>query len=310
MDVLSLEPKLRPLGRSTIFCFPIAYGCWRFAGTDVRVAREKVETALELGINLFDHADIYGTRGSGGFGDAEALFGKVLADAPGLRARMVIATKGGIIPGVPYDSSGPYLRRAVEASLRRLGIDVIDLYQIHRPDFLAHPMEVAEVLTTLRTEGKIREVGVSNYAPSQFNALQAHLPFTITTHQPELSCLAYGALRDGVLDQCLEKRVTPLAWSPLAGGSLGLDPGEARTREGGARLVRVIEALDRVAVAQEVPRSAVALAWVMAHPSRAIPILGTQRLDRMREGLAAFRVKLTRADWNAILVASQGERLP
>lgn len=310
MTQLAVDPSRRTLGKTALACAPIAYGLWRFAGTDVKTARAKVETALELGIDLFDHADIYGCDGGGAFGDAEALFGQVLAEAPKLRDRMLLATKGGIVLGVPYDSSADYLRSAVEASLRRLGVEVIDLYQIHRPDFLAHPAEVARVLTALREEGKIREVGVSNYTASQFSALQAHLPFPIATHQPEFSAWRHGPLRDGVLDQCMEREVTPLAWSPFGGGVLGMTQGEALQAPGGERLAALLGKLDGLAEAQGLSRSAVALAWTMLHPSGVIPILGTQRLERLRECMGALEVRMSRGDWNQILEAAQGERLP
>ncbi len=310
MNQLAVDPSRRTLGSSALTCAPIAYGLWRFAGTDVKTARAKVETALELGIDLFDHADIYGCDGGGSFGDAEALFGQVLTEAPELRERMVLATKGGIVLGVPYDSSAQYLRSAVEASLTRLCVDVIDLYQIHRPDFLAHPAEIAGVLTALREEGKIREVGVSNYTASQFSALQAHLPFPIVTHQPEFSAWRNGPLRDGVLDQCMERGVTPLAWSPFGGGVLGLTSEEALRQPHGDRLAALLERLDAVAEPQGVSRSAVALAWAMIHPSGVIPILGTQRLERLRECMGALEVRMSRSDWNQILEAAQGERLP
>ena len=145
-----------------------------------------------------------------------------MADAPPLRDRMVIATKGGIVPGVPYDSSAAHLLAACDASLARLRIERIDLYQIHRHDWLAHPEETAGALVLLRDAGKIREVGVSNFTPAQADALQRYLPFRLATHQPEFSCWNLAPLCDGVLDQCLRERMTPLAWSPLAGGKLGL----------------------------------------------------------------------------------------
>ncbi len=296
------------IGHSELQSFPIAYGCWRFAGTSVDEARTKIETALELGINLFDHADIYGVDGDGQFGDAEALFGKVLKDAPALRERMTIATKGGIVLGVPYDSSASYLRSAVDASLERLGIDVIDLYQIHRPDFLGNPSEIAEVLTALREEGKIKEVGVSNYTPSQFRALQAHLSFPIATHQPEFSAWTHDILRDGILDQCLELGVTPMAWSPLSGGKLAMQKDEAQSID--PRLGALIGELDCIAEEQGVSRTAVALAWVMRHPAGVIPIIGTQNVERIKDSVTALKVELSRTQWNSILVAAQGEPLP
>ena len=253
---------------------------------------------------------MYGCDGGGNFGDAEELLGKVLSAAPHLRERMLIATKGGIDLGVPYDSSAHYIRKAVDASLRRMQIDVIDLYQIHRPDFLGHPEEIAQVLTELKEAGKIREVGVSNYTPSQFRALQAWLPFPIATHQPEFSCWSHAPLRDGILDQCLEHRVTPLAWSPLGGGRLALSIEDASERPEGRRLVDLLGVLDEIANEQSVSRTAVALAWILVHPSGAMPIIGTQRAHRIRESVDALKVRLTRSDWNRILVAAQGEPLP
>jgi len=309
MSAISFDRTFRPLGQSGLTSFPIAYGCWRFAGTDVSTARRKVEVALEEGINLFDHADIYGCDGGGQFGDAEALFGRMLAEAPHLREKMILATKGGIVLGKPYDSSPAWLRQACEDSLRRLGVDVIDLYQIHRPDFLGHPAEVAATLTALRDEGKIRHVGVSNHTSSQFRALQAHLDFPIATRQPEFSCVHHAPLRDGTLDICMELGVTPLAWSPIGGGRLAMDR-EAAAATGDANLVALLTLLDEVAAAQGVDRISVALAWLLAHPAGVIPIIGTQREARIRQSMHAFDVTLDRATWNQILVAAQGEPLP
>ena len=298
----SQTPQL--LGKSSLSVFPLAYGMWRFAGTSVAIAEAKVQAALDVGITLFDQADVYGCDGGGQFGDSEKLFGEVLAGNPSLREKMTIATKGGIVLGVPYDSSPDYLRTAVENSLRRMKIDVIDLYQIHRPDFLGHPARIAEVLTELREAGKIKEVGVSNYTVSQFSALQAYLPFPIATRQPEFSCLQHSILRDGILDQCLEKGVTPLAWSPLAGGSLfEQEPTDDKVRN-------TQQVLQRIASEQNVSVSAVALAWTMVHPSGVIPIIGTQNTTRIRESVDALRVSLSRTEWNEILVAAQGYPLP
>jgi predicted oxidoreductase len=305
MDAIPIAASLRPLGQTALRSFPIAYGCWRFAGSDARTAREKIETAVEAGINLFDHADIYGGNGA-----AEETFGHVLAEAPHLRDAMLIATKGGIIPGVPYNSSRAHILRAAEGSLRRLRIDVIDLYQIHRPDCLAHPQEVAAALAQLRAEGKIREVGVSNFKVAQFDTLQSFLPFPMATHQPEFSCWWLEPIRNGLLDQCMRARVTPLAWSPLAGGHLGLSPDAVRGKTDGERLAALIQCLDRLAAREGVTRSAIALAFLLVHPAGVIPIIGTQRPERIRESIAALGVQLTRADWYEIVVASQGKRLP
>jgi len=305
MDVLPLSTQQRALGRSPLRAFPLAYGCWRFAGTDLRTARATIDAALEVGINLFDHADIYG-----GDGAAEELFGQALAEVPALRERMLIATKCGVVVGVPYDASRAHMLRAAEASLRRLRVTTIDLYQVHRPDLLTHPAEVAAALVTLREQGKIREVGVSNYSAAQFAALQQFLPFPLATHQPEISCWWLEAFRNGVLDQCLQHAVTPLAWSPLASGHLALTPEVARSKTDGERLSALIDCLDRLAARDSVPRTAVALAFLLAHPAGIIPILGTRRPARLRECARAFDVRLSRTDWYAIFAASQGKRLP
>jgi len=310
-DDLPLTSAPRPLGRSALQAFPLAYGCWRFVGASVRDARARVEAALELGIDLFDHADIYGLdHGGSAAGEAESLFGKVLAEAPSLRPRMLLATKSGIVPGVPYDSSPRHVTASCEGSLRRLGVEVIDLYQIHRPDVLTHPEDVAAALLCLREQGKIREIGVSNHGAAQFETLQRFLPFPIATHQPELSCLATQPLYDGVLDQCLRERVTPLAWSPLGGGRLALAPEATRSGPDGARLERVVRALDRLAAREAATRAAVALAWLLVHPAGVIPIVGTQRSAHLVECAAALRVRLSRADWYGVLEASQGHPHP
>ncbi|HVH84911.1 MAG TPA: aldo/keto reductase, partial [Steroidobacteraceae bacterium] len=166
-----------PLGSSGLRVAPLGWGMWRLAEPAEASPRERVEAALEAGCTLFDTADVYGYRHGSGFGTAELLLGKVLREAPRLRDSLVLATKAGITPPVPYDSSAEHLIAACEASLERLGVEYIDLYQIHRPDLLAHPGEVAQALERLRRAGKIRAAGVSNYSAAQFEALAGHLPF-------------------------------------------------------------------------------------------------------------------------------------
>ncbi|WP_420451094.1 aldo/keto reductase [Ilumatobacter sp.] len=281
---------------------PIAYGQWRFTDDDLDVARRLLETALDSGMNLIDTSDVYGFDWGGtGFGQVEEILGRVLDSAPGLRDRIVLATKGGIAPPTPYDSSPKYLRAACEASLRRLRTDVIDLYQIHRPDLFAHPADVAITLHALREEGKIREVGVSNHTPAQFAALQAHLEFPIVSTQPEFSAIELTPMRDGTFDQCAEHRVVPMAWSPLAGGRLATGDGVRP---------ELIAELDRLAEREGVDRSQIAVAFVLAHPTAPIAIIGSQNPDRIRSTTAALGVDLGRADVYAIVQASEGVALP
>ncbi len=296
-----------PLGTSGLGVAPLGWGMWRFAGADPVTARARIEAALDIGCTLFDTADIYGFGSPAGFGGAEALLGEVLRQDPSLRDRMVIATKAGITPPVPYNSTTAYLIAACEASLRRLGIECIDLFQVHRPDLLAHPGEVAAAFGRLKAAGKIRAVGVSNYSAAQIDALCAHLPFDLATVQPEFSALAIEPLTDGVLDVAMRRGFAVLAWSPLGQGRLGTAAPGATVD---ARTTAVATALDAVAARAGVVRAAVAYAWIMAHPTRAIPLVGSQNPDRIREAAEAYRVELTREEWYRILEASRGERMP
>ena len=281
---------------------PLSFGLWRYTNTDLAAAQEVLETALDAGMNLVDNADVYGFDWGGtGFGQVEEILGSVLAGAPGLRDRMVLATKGGIMPPLPYDSSPSYLRSACEASLTRMGVDVIDLYQIHRPDLYAHPADVAATLTELRVAGKIREVGVSNHTPAQVAALQAHLDFPIATNQPEFSARRLYPMRDGTFDQCMQLGITPMAWSPLAGGSLATGDGVAP---------ELLAELDRLAEREGVDRSHIAMAFVLAHPSRPIAIVGSQNIDRITDTVRALAVQIDRSDVYAIVQASEGVPLP
>lgn len=281
---------------------PLAYGCWRFTTDDIDDARSIIETALDLGMNLVDNADVYGFDwGGSGFGANEELLGTVLASAPALRDRMVLATKGGIIPPTPYDSSATYLESACDASLRRLQTDVIDLYQIHRPDMLSHPADVAATLAGLREKGKIREVGISNHTPAQHEALAAHLPFPLATTQPEYSPAELGPLRDGTFDLCMRDGVLPLAWSPLGGG---------RLLSGDGVRPELIATLDELAEREGVDRAAICIAFVLAHPSAPVAILGTQTPARLEAATAALGVTLTREDVYRVIQDSEGVPLP
>ncbi len=293
----ALSPQNRPLGKSAVLVSPIAWGMWRFAGQPAARGQALIEAALAAGITLFDTADIYGVDGPG-FGSAEALLGEVLRAAPHLRDRMVLATKGGIVPGVPYDSSPDYLERAIDASLKRLGLEQVDLWQIHRPDLLAHPQETARALERMMASGKARAIGVSNVTTSQIAALQAHLPFPLVSTQPEFSALHTQPLWDGTLDQAMQLDLAVLAWSPLGGGRIG--------RGGDA----VSTLLDAKGAGSGVSRAAAAYAWIMAHPARPIPIVGSQSPDRIAEAADAFKVQWTRSEWYQLLEASTGQTLP
>lgn len=302
MTYLPFSPDPRPLGKSGIMVSPIAWGMWRFAGAGVEGGRRLVEAAFDVGVTLFDTADIYGFNGADGFGDGESLLGEILTTAPGLRDRMVLATKGGIMPPVPYDSSRDYLMTALDKSLRRLRTDRVDLYQIHRPDILAHPQEVARTLEDMVADGKVRAIGVSNYTLEQTRALQSFLTVPLAGTQPEFSPLWTEPMTNGLFDLAMSTDVAILAWSPLGGGRLA-QPETDRERA-------VAAALDAKAGAAGVSRAAATCSWIMAHPARPIPILGTQNESRIAEIAQVSGVRWTGQEWYDVLVASRGERLP
>ena len=178
---------------------------------------------------------------------------------------------------------------------------MIDLYQIHRPDMLTHPAELAEALSGLRAAGKIREAGVSNFTPSQHEALASHLPFPLASSQPEYSAAHLAPVRDGTFDLCMREGVLPLAWSPLGGGRLG---------DGSGVRAELLSVLDRLAEREGVDRATLAVAFVLAHPSRPVALLGTQRSGRLAQLAAATGVHLDRSDVYDVIEASEGERLP
>ena len=308
MSELPLPPESRVLGRHLgaggIEVSPLAWGMWRLAdnGRSAADAAKLVHAALDAGITFLDTADIYGFDGNGGFGDAEVLLGEVLAAEPGLRDRMVLATKGGILPPLPYDQSADYLRKAIDDSLARLKVDSVDLWQIHRPDILAHPQETARVLDDVVASGKVRSLGVSNFTIHQTAALNHLLGTKLVTTQPEISALRIDCFENGELDQAMMLGLTPMAWSPLGGGGLAV-PETPRDKA-------VAAALDSVAEAQGVSRTVCAYSWLMAHPAGIIPIIGSQNAERIAESAEALKVRWTRTDWYAVLVAARGVPLP
>jgi predicted oxidoreductase len=286
----------------------LALGLWRLTGWELSDAqlRDLVHACLDLGITTFDHADIYGDYA------CEDLFGRALALEPTLRDKMQLVTKCGIKlvsthrPAHTvkhYDTSREHIIASAETSLKTLRTDHIDLLLIHRPDPLLDPDEVAEAFAELRQAGKVLHFGVSNFTPSQFELLASRLDFPLVTNQVEISVLHMDALHDGTLDQCLRLGIAPMAWSPLGGGRLFRGEDEQAIRLGQA-LSAVGEALGGASPAQ------VALAWLLQHPARIVPVLGTGKVDRIRKAVHAENLQLTRQQWFAIWRASKGEDVP
>jgi predicted oxidoreductase len=274
--------------------------------------RLAIIAAYEAGYTLFDNADIYCR------GEAERILGNVLKEVGGMRDRVVVVTKGGIRPGGDpqpespgrYDFSAAHLIDACEQSLRRLGLETIDLYLLHRPDYLADPEEVARAFSQLKTAGKVRFFGVSNFRPTLLTALQAACPMPLVAHQVEISLAKLDAFTDGTLDQCLIERITPMAWSPLAAGLIGSGANRLLPSQSTYRTELFLPALDAIARARGVSRTVVALAWLLKHPARIQPIIGTINPDRIREATKASDLELTREEWYRLLIAARGEPVP
>ncbi len=294
----------------------IALGCMGLSGTwdpaafgpaNRARAVAAFEAALEAGITLYDHADIYGG------GTCEEVFKDCLAAVPGARERIIIATKGGIRNG-HYNLTAPYLVECVERSLRRMGLEYIDLYQLHRPDPLAHPGESAAALNDLLRRGLIRHVGVSNYYPEQVRALQRYLDAPLRANQIEISLLRLDPIYegwdggDGTLDQCMALGLTPLAWSPLGGGVLMGKPGWLPVDQ--QRAERVRAALAAQAERHKATPTQVALAWLLAHPAGIIPLVGSADPAHIREAVGAAAITLSREDWYALWTAAWGREVP
>ena len=309
------------LGLSSLESSRIAYGCWRSAGTSnpdevtpeyETAGRRAIIAAYEAGYTLFDNAEIY-CRGV-----CEEILGRALGEVAGMRERVLIATKCGIrVAGDPrpeapkrYDFSGEYIVKACEGSLKRLGIETIDLYMLHRPDYLADPHEIAGAFLQLYDAGKVRFFGVSNFRPSLVSALQAVCPLPIIVNQVEVSLAKLDYFTDGTLDQCLELKITPLAWSPLGGGFLASGAILRLPSEQQRHARAIIKALDEIAEKRGADRTVIALAWLLKHPSRILPIIGSNNPDRIRDAARAADVELTREEWYQLLIAARGEPLP
>lgn len=289
----------------------LAWGAWRLKNSpDINNGDDilrLVETALDLGITTFDHADIYGNYG------CEELFGSALAQTPHLRQKMEIVTKCDIAlvcDARPenrinhYNTTKEHIIASVESSLRNLRTDHIDALLLHRPDPLMIADEVADAFGTLNRAGKVRYFGVSNFTPSQFNLLQSRLDTPLVTNQVECSVLELKPLFDGTFDLMQQNRVSPMIWSPLGGSRLFRDKDDAVA----AHLRPVLEEMRAKYNAPGIAE--IAIAWLLSLPCNPIPVLGTMKPERLKDATTACDIKLQRQDWFAILVAAQGHPVP
>lgn len=285
----------------------IAAGLWRMDQWEMTPQEivKWIESCIELGITTFDHADIYGLYTN------EARFGKALEIKPALRDQMELVSKCDIClvsdekPNSHinhYNTSPNHIISSVEQSLEKLNTNYLDLVLLHRPDPLMNADATAEAFTKLMKQGKIKHIGVSNFTPSQVDLLQSRLDQPIVTNQVECSLHHTDPIFDGTFDQAQQYRTVPMFWSPYSGGDLF-----SADNEKSKRIHPVIESLKEKYNAST---AQIAIAWLLRLPCNGIPILGTGKIERLKEAAEAITINLERQDWFKLLIASQGHPVP
>jgi predicted oxidoreductase len=311
------------LGYSGLEVSRIGQGCMRLSG-DRREAVATIRAALDAGIEFFDHADVYGG------GRCEQVFAAIWDEVPNLRQRIVLQSKCGIRPAgdvgayAPkrYDFSYDHIIEAVEGSLERLKTDYLDVLLLHRPDALVEPEEVAQAFDQLHFAGKVRYFGVSNHTAAQIQLLQDWVDQPLVANQLQLSPLHTPMIdegmvmnradhpapyrNEGTLEYCRLHGITIQAWSPLAGGLLSgrtLNDPEPRVAAAAAEAARL-------AAERGVSREAIVIAWLLRHPARIQPIIGTTTPERIAACCEADEIELTREEWYSLYIAGRGRELP
>ena len=307
-----INMKTITLNNTNLSIPEIGMGCMRIVELEnADAVKSWVDTALENGINFFDHADIYGK------GRCEELFGKVLT--PSLREKIILQSKCSIRPGIAFDFSKEHILNSVDGILKRLNTEYLDILLLHRPDALMEPEEVADAFRILKENGKVRHFGVSNQTPMQMELLSKYCDEPLLINQLQLS-IAHcpminsginanmyndsGINRDGgVLEYCRLKDITIQAWSPFQYGMFeGVFLGNEKFEE----LNKVI---DNLAEKYNVTNSAIAVAWILRHPAGIQTIVGTTNKDRIAQISKASEIRLTREEWYALYMAA-GNKLP
>lgn len=286
----------------------MVYGTWRLLATkpDAQEINRRLHACVELGITTIDTAEIYGLY------KVEEALGAALALSPGLRDQLEIVTKAGIyVPNsyhperrtAHYNASGARLMKSLEKSLRLLGTDHVELLLVHRPDWLTRADDTAAGLNELIRSGKIKSAGVSNYSASQFDLLNGLMEQPLVTNQIEFNLLHMEPILDGTLHQCEKLGILPMAWSPLAGGRLfnADEPAAARL---------VAEALEMADRTNNATLEQLAYAWILAHPSQPLPVIGTNKIERLQSAAKSVDIVLQREDWYALWQAAQGRKVP
>ena len=284
----------------------IVAGFMRTASTETKGEKllSFIEQCIDMGITTFDHADIYGPY------ECETIFGQALSKKSDLRKKIQLITKCNIVLAnasenkiYHYNTSKLHIISSLENSLKNLNTDYIDLLLIHRQDPLMNPCEVAEAFDKLYKEGKVKNFGVSNFSPSNFNMLASFLNLPLVTNQIELSAVNPQAFFDGSTDNALEKRIPLMAWSPLGGGSI-LNPNSKDSP-------KLRNALEKIASENNIDSiDKIMYAFLLKHPAKICPITGSMKITRIRNAVESLDINLTRKQWFAILEASRGYRIP
>jgi predicted oxidoreductase len=300
------------LGSSNIESSRLIYGCMRIVGDNSSDDRAKgkraIQAALDAGYDHFDHADIYGG------GESEALFGEVLAESPSLREQMIITSKAGIRPRsdenayapTRYDFSKAYILASVEGSLKRLKTDHLDMFLLHRPDYLFNVDEVAQTFELLKASGKVKHFGVSNFKPSQVELLKSALSMPLLVNQVEINIHNIDTFVDGTLDQCQQHNITPIAWCPLGG--------VAYSAWGNTFSVDDEQRIENELAQQSEKYGCqswlVILAWLLKHPANICPIIGSTTPERIKMATKALTLDYSREDWYRLFEARNGQSVP
>ncbi len=318
------------LGNTPLEVSRIAYGCMGMGGSwdrstllseqTKREAVQAIRTALDEGVNFFDHADIYC------WGKSEEAFAAIWSEVPNLREKIIVQSKCGIVmEGArpestvgQFDFSYEHITRSVEGSLKRLQTDYLDVLLLHRPDPLVEPDEVARAFDDLHTGGKVRYFGVSNHTAGQLRLLKKRLNQPLVANQLELSLLHLHLFDEGVvfnqeamhgegtLEYCRQHRITIQAWGPLKSGAVitGEDDPPSQAAQDVARLIA------QLAQEKGMSQEAIALAWLLRHPAKIQPIIGTTKPERIRAACEADSVELTRDEWYRLFIAGRGDQMP
>lgn len=284
---------------SRIIAGTMTWGRWGKQFNQKEVS-ELIQYCFELGITTFDHADIYGNY------TTEKDFGNGFSHSRIDRESVQFISKCGIQFKTDtrpnrvkhYDYSKSYIISSVEQSLKNLQTDYLDMLLLHRPSPLLHPEEVAEAITKLKDQGKIKEFGVSNFTPSQIKVLETAIP--IKSNQIEFSLTSNDAMYNGMLDDCLAQKRFAMSWSPL-GSYFKMDDDQV------ARIKKLMQFLmDKYKATAD----QLLLAWVMKHPSKIHPVIGTTTKKRLQAALEAMSIEMELQDWFLLLQASQGHEVP